>query len=356
MVLHHEAQVAGGDAHQQLLRLQDERGDQGVVLAAIVDGAARCAEFRERTHVERDVLALQGLQRARVDHAGAEVAELDRLAVADVAEQPRVREPLRVRVEHAGHVLPDGHAFSVQQVGEDGRAEVGAFAPERGGIAFRRGADEALHDHRILHLPLVRPPLEGVVHHGLAGLPVHPGGAVGGIGHHQVAGVHPGALAQLLAQVGAHDHGAPQLAVGHHPVVVAVGIAGGAFPKHLLQLRETAQQPGLGLVEARDHLAQHHRKAVAQGRDMGRRIASREPGGVDLLQRVGGLAHGAHHHEQLIVREVPEHLRHVAHAFRVLYAGSSELEHFHAEAICCNCSWYSRPFTHSPSSSAPRRL
>lgn len=49
----------------------------------------------------------------------------------------------------------------------------------------------------------------------------------------------------------------------------------------------------------------------------------------DLLQRIGGLAHGTHHDHQIIQREMLEHLGNIAYASGILHTGTSELEDFH---------------------------
>ena len=54
---------------------------------------------------------------------------------------------LRVGVEQAVHVLPDGDLLRIEAVGEDGSGEVGAFATQGDAMfAFDSGSNETLCD------------------------------------------------------------------------------------------------------------------------------------------------------------------------------------------------------------------
>src|SRR5690606_22625639 len=81
-----------------------------------------------------------------------------------------------------------------------------------------------------------------------------------------------------------------------------------------------------------------------------------QPGPCDVLQGVGCLTHRAHYDHEIVQCIALHHLRHIANAFRILYACTTELEDLHPSASFTNCALFKRPFTHCSSSSAPNRL
>jgi hypothetical protein len=292
----------------------------------VLPGARRVGE---RADVERDVLLLERLQRARVDDARAEVAELDGFAVADVRQQLRVGETLRVGVEHPGHVLPDRHALRVQQVGEDGRAEVRAFASQRRGHALGAAADEPLR-HQALRTPEHAGPRRR--RRRLRGRPVDPRAAMGVVGPDDPAYVGPRVVEPRLGEMGAHDEGAPDLAERHDLVVDTVDGVRRLVAEECRELRELPRE-GLFRTSVRgDHRVEDLDVRPAQPLDLTADVAAGRVPPHHLLERVGRLAHGAHDNHEVVGREMAEDVRHVAYAVRVLHAGPAELEHLHGAA------------------------
>ncbi len=54
-----------------------------------------------------------------------------------------------IGIHHAFHIFPDGLAFCIEEVGEDGSGVIAAFAAESGAFVLVGGADESLCEHDI---------------------------------------------------------------------------------------------------------------------------------------------------------------------------------------------------------------
>ncbi len=102
---------------------------------------------RERTHEDGNAPPCQRNERARMQHLGAVVRQLRRLAGVKLGNDAGVRDDSRVGGEEAGHVLPQGNPRGAECPGHQRRGEVGAPASERRDLALGSGPDEA-GDHR----------------------------------------------------------------------------------------------------------------------------------------------------------------------------------------------------------------
>ena len=80
---------------------------------------------------DRDLARHGRRHRLRVDHLGAEVGELHRLAVGQRVDDLGVGDAARVGRQHAVDVGPDHDLAGVQERAEDRRREVAAVAAER---------------------------------------------------------------------------------------------------------------------------------------------------------------------------------------------------------------------------------
>ena len=83
-----------------------------------------------------------------MQHLGAKVRQLHRLAIRHVLQQPCARHQTRIGRVKPIDVLPDAEHLAAQQVGEERRREVRAIAPERRvhGACWRRRHVAGRHD------------------------------------------------------------------------------------------------------------------------------------------------------------------------------------------------------------------
>ena len=81
-----------------------------------------------------------------MEHLGAVVRDLGRLAVMQLRDEPRVGHEARIGGQDARHVLPQHDAPGAERAREQRRRQVGAPAAERRHAAVRRLADEAGDD------------------------------------------------------------------------------------------------------------------------------------------------------------------------------------------------------------------
>ena len=91
----------------------------------------------ERPHEDRDPAPGDGDERARVQHLGAVVRQLRRLARVELGNDPRVGHHAGVGGEQAGHVLPERDPLGAEPPGEQRGGEIGAAATQRGDLAVR---------------------------------------------------------------------------------------------------------------------------------------------------------------------------------------------------------------------------
>ena len=105
-------------------------GDALVVFpVAAVDEGGLVVGVEERLNLKRYSLVLQRFDGLWVDDGGTIESQLDGFGVGNVGDLHRVDKTFRVGVEQTVHVFPNGDFLCIQAVGEDGRSEVGAFAP-----------------------------------------------------------------------------------------------------------------------------------------------------------------------------------------------------------------------------------
>ena len=194
-----------------------------------------------------------------MEHARAEVRELERLLIGHARDRVGVVEDRRVAGHHAGHVGPDLDLGGAEGRGEQGGGVVGAVAAEGGAAAVGGGAEEAGVD-----ADGGAPGRAQVVQAGLGGGQVDERGAEAVVADQPVAGVDEhGGLAGDREQAG-EDAGAEALAEGEHEV---------------LGLRGALAQE----ADAGEHLAQRGE----EGGDLGGEV-----GGGGGLGGLGGLADG----------------------------------------------------------------
>lgn len=98
----------------------------------LADDGSSSVLVAERLHVERYALVLQRLDGLRVDNLRAAVCQFDCVHVVERVDFARFGEYLRVGVQNAVHVLPDGHRLGVENVRDDGCRVVRTLATERG--------------------------------------------------------------------------------------------------------------------------------------------------------------------------------------------------------------------------------
>ena len=89
-----------------------------------------------------------GIKRARVQHLGAVMRDLRRLAVVQLRNEPGVGHEPGIGGEDAGHVLPEHDAPRAERWREQSRGQIRAAASERDDAAVGCRTDEAGHDRR----------------------------------------------------------------------------------------------------------------------------------------------------------------------------------------------------------------
>ena len=99
-------------------------------------GAGRVG-IGERTHEDRDPPAGQRNQGARVQHLGAVVGQLRRLAGVELRDDARVGDHARIGGQQPGTSFQSVTRARAERAGEQGGGEVGPAAAERGDLAGR---------------------------------------------------------------------------------------------------------------------------------------------------------------------------------------------------------------------------
>ena len=242
------AELSPADVEEGELLQRGDAGGAGLRGAALVDAGAVGVGVHRAADPQDDLVLDERDHGPRVEHAGAEVGELERLLIRHAGDRVGVAQDRGVAGHDAGDVGPDLDLAGREGAGEEGGGVVGAVAAEGGAAAVGGGAEEAGVDG-----DRVAPGGAQGVQAGLAGGVVDEGGAEAVVGDEPVAGVdEDGGLAGDGEQ-GGEDAGAEALAEGEHEV------------------------EGL-------------RGALAQEGDAGEHLAQRDQQGGDVDRDVGGVA------------------------------------------------------------------
>ncbi len=205
--------------HQHARRRDLDHGDvalarerhDGTVVHRRLGGDERARRVRPAAveDADRDVGRDRGKDRARVEHLGAEVGELGRLAERQVRDDARVAHHAGIGGEHAVDVGPDLDLGHAEARADDGRGVVRAAAPERRRHAVARGADVPADDRHEPGREVRRHlPLQGVA--GLGGQ--WRGSRVLVVGDDRLARVDPRRIDAGGLKRARHDAAAEQLA------------------------------------------------------------------------------------------------------------------------------------------------
>ena len=224
--------------------------------------------------------------RARVEHLGPEIGELDSLHVAELRHGVRVAHDARIGGHDAAHVGPDVDLGRVQGAREQGRRVVRAVAAQRGRAAVDGAAQEAGVDGQ----PVVPGPAQ-CLELGAAGLEVDQRLAEAVVGHRPLPRVHVHRRDVARRQQGRQDLGAGPLTKGQDQVH--------GLSRALFEERHAVQQLAQRLQRLADQVCAAWRVGGGQLRDplgdLGRVLVIAGSGQVyGLEQPVRGVAHGGH--------------------------------------------------------------
>jgi hypothetical protein len=144
----HAQHAVAGDGDQRLAAGRGERLHRVPPRAdPLGDLGAGGVGVGERTDEDGDSPPRLRNQRPRVEHLGAVVGQLGRLAGVELRDDPRVGHHPRIGGEQTRHVLPERDPLRAEGAAEQRGGEVGAPPAQRRELAFGRRADEAGH-HR----------------------------------------------------------------------------------------------------------------------------------------------------------------------------------------------------------------
>ena len=223
-------------------------------------------------HVHRDGLALHRDERAGVQHLGAVVGQLRRLAHVQLRDHARVGHHARVGGEQTRHVLPQSHPAGIQRAAKQRGGQIRAAAAQ--GNERRRlpvllvPSTQKTRHHRHHAARHERP--QPIAHGRIGAREVGRGAAKRTVGVNHFQRIHDLCLHTLGAQHRTEDLRAQALATRHHQIAGARGqLAQGnqAAGQHLElghRLVDHLGQLGLGPL-AENQLAQDHAVLLAHG-------------------------------------------------------------------------------------------
>src|SRR6185437_14750089 len=146
----YKGKVFGVQLYQHLVLFEDDDGWKPFH-RIVVDHRARQRGIEKALYIKWDILVLQRFDGLGMDDLGTIIGHLDDLVIVEFAEDLRVGKLFGIGIHHPFHILPDGQAFRVEQVGKDRGGIVAAFAAEGGAFVVLRRADESLReDHVVL--------------------------------------------------------------------------------------------------------------------------------------------------------------------------------------------------------------
>ena len=144
IVLGDEGEILGHDGEENLVILKDiERCLRQDGVEGPDDGAFALGED-EGLDEEANTLVLKRFDGFRVDDASTVVGELNGLVVRYLCDANSIVKELRVGVEEAVHILPDGETFGVETIGEYRGGVVATLAAECSGETLVVGGDKTL--------------------------------------------------------------------------------------------------------------------------------------------------------------------------------------------------------------------
>ena len=270
--------------------------------------------------MEGDAAPVEGDERPRVQHLGAEVGDLRGLAVVHLREEARVGHRPGVGGEDPGHVLPEHDARRAERAGEQRRGQVGAAAAEGGDGAVGAGSQEAGHDRGDAALQERREEPPRVLSRGGE---VGGGAAVTAVGRDDLRRVHALGAATGRVQGRGHDRARGALPAGDEGVAGPVGEVGEGGHR----VRDLAVLAGLRVGGGEKASPRRSRRdervrevAVAaeeRGGGGGGRLGLAGDGAAGAVEEEVGHAGegGDHDHERAAVRADERHR--VAHGRRV---------------------------------------
>ena len=128
----HAQHAVARDGEQRLAAHRRERLDRvAIERAARGDLRAGGGGVGERADEHRDRAAGHRDERPRVQHLGAEVGQLGRLADVQLRDHARVGHDARIGGEQARDVLPERDLLGRQRASEQRGGQIGAAPPER---------------------------------------------------------------------------------------------------------------------------------------------------------------------------------------------------------------------------------
>ena len=325
VVFGNEAEVFGQDGEKGLVALEDVEGCEGTDGGEGTDDGAWGMGVEERADVKLDIFVLDGFDGFGVDDAGTVVGQFDGFVVGDLLYFDCVGEVFGVRVEESGDVFPDGHAFGIEAVGQDGGAVVAAFAAEGGGVAIGAASNEALGDD------------DGVLGNGqdeavgvaLGGSKVNDAFAVLVVGGYDLADIYPLVCETDGVEEVTDDGGGDKFTETDGLAVVEI-VGGGCEGALLLKLGKEAVQISVdGMGGVGEEVADDGEVVLAVLVEEGRMVSHGTHARHQLLEEVGGFAHGGYDDHKGTVVLVSHDGSHVAHGCGTVDGGSSEFEYFH---------------------------
>lgn len=288
IVLGDEGEILGHDGEENLVILKDiERCLRQDGVEGADDGAFALGGD-ERLDEETDALVLERFDSFWVDDAGSVVGELNGLVVWYLRDTYGVGEEFRVGVEETVHILPNGETFGVETIGEDGGGVVAALAAEGGGEAVVVGGDKPLGYNE-------REASEGIgerlrIELGLR--PIHVAVAVVVVGGDDRTDVDPLVGETQEVEIFADNGGRDEFAERNRLVVVEIVVRG--RDEHLMtDAVEKGRNLGeYGVVRVWEESRHDVPVVVAQGLPERRLLIVGEDAGDELLELIGGFAHG----------------------------------------------------------------
>ena len=295
-LLDNERKVTRTHRNQHLIVLDDQDRH--------IDSTRRAADHRTRlaavakgTHVERDILVLQRLDRLGVNDRRTAIRQLDSVQVAHLLNVARIGEDSRVGIEHAVYIFPHRHTLRIKNISHTRSRIVRALATESRGLARRRRADKSLTNKE----------LRTLARHCLSqrrgrGFEVDTCILVALVGNEATTHIDPAARHTRRIQILGNDRCREQLAIAHNAVVPHFGVVATDLSRcrNLLQLSKQRIYR-IQAVGRAHQLLDHLAVVTPECRDVFHRqgTITRLHALEDTLECVGGLTHCRHNDEQL---------------------------------------------------------